>query len=308
MVTILIPVHNSENFLREAIESVLMQTYTNFELLLINDGSTDSSLNIIRQYAKKDLRITFISHRRKGMAKTLNDGLHKAKYELIIRMDADDVMLPMRVKRQLDYMSDHKEITVASCLAYYINSKGKKIGKTYSDLKNYKVGQRYYKENKPIGLLHPGVIFRKKDIIDAGGYRSKFWPAEDIDLWNRLIEKGKKIVVMQEILLMYRIHISSAVTSSFFDSRMKYEWLRECMLLRRKGREEISWDEFFYNQNKLPLNIKLNNTRKRFSKYFYRSAGFSYSTGKNISFILRLTLAFLLQPICVLKKIARQKI
>jgi glycosyltransferase involved in cell wall biosynthesis len=261
MVSILLPAYNIDKFLKEAIDSVLNQTYKDFELILIDDGSTDNTLNIMQEYANKDNRIIIDSHENMGMGESLNRALKIAKGDLIIRMDADDIMLPQRIEMQVEFMQNNPNISVSSCLAYYINENGKIIGKTFSDLKTIDDSKRYLKENEPIGLLHPGVIFRKKDILEIGGYRGKFWPAEDIDLWNRLLENGKNIVVIQEILMKYRIHGDSIITSKFKEGRLKFEWVRECMWLRREGEKEPNWEEFLKNYNNMPFFKKLDKNK-----------------------------------------------
>jgi glycosyltransferase involved in cell wall biosynthesis len=309
MISILIPIYNSEKFLNQSISSVLNQTYKNFELLLVNDGSNDSSLKIIRNFSLEDSRIRVINFKKNcGMASALNKGISKAKFDLVIRMDADDIMLPNRVQKQLDFMIANSNVSVASCLANYINSQGKILGKTYSDLKTIDISQDYYRKNKVLGLLHPGVIFRKKHIQCVGGYRGKFWPAEDIDLWNRLLEKGYNIVVMQEVLMFYRIHEHSIITSEYMLSRLKYEWLTECMIQRRLNNKEPTWEEFISTQDNYSFFKKINIKRKRFAKLFYREAGFFYGENKKKFFLFKLFLSLLLQPIYVLKKIKDQVI
>jgi glycosyltransferase involved in cell wall biosynthesis len=307
MVSILLPAYNAQKYLRKSIESILSQTCKDFELILIDDGSTDDTLNIMQEYANKDKRIIIDSHANIGMGESLNKALKSTIFDLIIRMDADDIMHDNRIEKQLNFMKNNTDITVASCLAYYINENNRKIGRTFSDLKSINDAKKYYKNNDPIGILHPGVIFRKKDIMDIGGYRSQFWPAEDIDLWNRLLENGKNIVVMQEFLMRYRIHGDSIITSKFKQSRLKFEWVRECMWFRRAGKDEITLKEFLQMQKNLPLSTKINKFRKNHAKLFYRNSGFDYASNKLFRFLYKLLLAFILQPPYVIKKLIKQK-
>ena len=140
-----------------------------------------------------------------------------------------------------------------SCLANYINSSGDIIGKTFSDLDSVKVNQKYFAENEPIGLLHPGAMYYKSAFLEVGGYRAQFAPAEDIDLWNRFNDHGYWAVVQQKILMNYRMIPDSEIGKNFKKSRQKYEWLRECIWLRRAGKSEITWEEFLNQQQALPF-------------------------------------------------------
>jgi glycosyltransferase involved in cell wall biosynthesis len=240
------------------------------------------------------------------MGASLNSAMKNAQGEIICRMDADDVMHPTRLQKQFEYLELHPEITVVSCLANYIDETGRILGKTFSDIITKEDCDRYFQSNEPIGLFHPGTMFRKKPIIEAGGYRGKFWPAEDIDLWNRIVEKGYFSVVLQELLMDYRIHGSSSITSSFVKSRIQYEWVRDCMWKRRKGEIEFDRDQFLKTYNDISILKLLNKKRKLYAKYFYRTSGFNFASKKFHLFLFQLILSFFLQPKYVLLKILRQ--
>lgn len=297
---------NAENFIAQAIESVLKQTYSNFEFIIVNDGSTDSTLKIIKEYALIDTRIELIDHPNIGMGESLNKAIEIAKGDLIVRMDSDDIMMNNRIEEQIHYLHNNKNVAVLSCLAYYINERNEIIGKTFSDLKTVADCRKYYKNNEAIGLLHPGVVFRKNIIKELGGYRGKFWPAEDIDLWNRVVEEGYDIITLQIILMKYRIHNSSSITSKFIESRKKFEWVRETMWCRRKGEIEPTWDEYLEKLNNQTFIKKINWKRKTYAKHYYRAGGFDFAKKNYGIFICHLIAAFILQPIYVLNKINKQ--
>ena len=305
-VTIIMTAYNAETFINQAIESVLSQTYKNFEFIIVNDGSTDRTLGFIREFERVDNRIIVIDHANIGMGESLNQAIEISKSELIFRMDADDIMMSNRLEEQLSFMNENPKISVLSCLAYYIGKKNKVIGKTFSDLKEVEDCRRYYRDNEVIGLLHPGVVFRKSIIQNIGGYRGKFWPAEDIDLWNRLVEKGHDIVTLQKILMNYRVHGGSTITSKFIESRKKYEWVRETMWNRRKGNSEPAWDDFLNDFNTKSILEKLNWKRKAYAKNHYRAGGFDYANRKYLSFLLHLIGAFVLQPRYAFFKLKKQ--
>ena len=123
------PVYNAEKYLVESIESILNQSLKNFEFIIINDGSKDKSLGIIKKYAKKDKRIILLNNSRNlGLQKTLNKGLEVARGKYVARMDADDISLPKRLEIQFNYMEDHLEIFLVGSSAIVIDGNGNRLG------------------------------------------------------------------------------------------------------------------------------------------------------------------------------------
>lgn len=196
-VTVLMPVYNCEKYLRESIESILNQTFKDFEFLIINDGSSDKSAEIVESY--KDNRINFVQNEKNiGLAASLNRGLDIAKGEYIARMDADDISLPERLEKQVRFMETNPQIGI--CGSWI---------KIFGDI-NY-IG-KYTKSHKNIisslfttcPLAHPTVIFRKELFNQYNlRYNPDFIVAQDYELWARA---SKHIVFenIQEVLLNYR--------------------------------------------------------------------------------------------------------
>jgi len=308
LVTVIICGYNASPFLRESIASVLTQTYDCFELFLIDDGSTDDTLLIMREYSQYDSRVTVFTHSNKGMAASLNSIVPLAKSEIIFRLDADDIMYPTRLEFQLKFLEENPELGGLSCLGNYIDDKGRIIGQTYSDIKSIADCKKSLNNNEIVGFLHPGFVFRKDVFLKLDGYDGKFWPAEDIDLCNKFIENGFHIITYPQILVGYRIHSNSVITSKFLESRKVFEWLRYCIKARRMNQIQPSREEFEVIQTKKGLFFKINNVRKNHSKYYYRNAGFEYAKKKYISFFIKLGISLLLQPDLVIKKLLKQKI
>lgn len=196
-VTVLMPVYNAERFLKEAIDSILQQTFPEFEFLIINDGSTDKSSDIIESY--KDSRIIHVKlARNAGIVNALNSGIALAKGEYIVRMDSDDIALPGRILRQLEFMEKHQEVGVSGTWVEYIGEKAGVI-KTPHDHNEIVWGLL-----KGCVLFHPTVIIRSSLIKGKGiTYPADYPHAEDYALWLRLI-KDTRFANMQEILLQYR--------------------------------------------------------------------------------------------------------
>lgn len=202
-ITILMPVYNGEKYLREAIKSILNQTFNDFELLIINDGSSDQSEKIIKSFI--DSRIRLITNKKNlGLVDTLNIGFKEAKGKYIARMDQDDISLSPRLKKQYNFMENNPEIGISGTWV-------KKIGKKMSFISKYYTGHNelfaYLLFGTP--FAHPSVIIRK-DIIEPNNlfYNHKYKNAEDIELWSRAF-KLTKIANIPEILLYYRSHPES---------------------------------------------------------------------------------------------------
>jgi glycosyltransferase involved in cell wall biosynthesis len=197
-VTVLMPVYNGARFLAEAMESILGQTFADFEFLIINDGSTDDSLEIIHSF--QDLRINQVNNgRNMGLIYTLNRGIDLAQGEYIARMDCDDISLPKRLERQVAFMDQHPEMGVCGTWAEFVNPPG---GYWFpSDHESIVAGLQF-----TCWLVHPSIIFRASILREHHlYYNPAYQHAEDLDLWFRM-SKVTRLANVPEVLLKYRIH------------------------------------------------------------------------------------------------------
>lgn len=297
------PVCNGAQFLNEAIQSVLTQTYPFFELIILNDGSADNCLDIMRQYAASDPRVRVVSRPNKGLCETINELLELAQNEIVFMMHADDVMLVNRVERQILFLKDNPAVDICSSFVDYINDAGEIIGKYSSPLTTMAAVKTLAEKNEIVGFNHPSTAFRRSVIKKLGGYRQQFWPCEDIDLWNRAVEVGVGICVIPETLLRYRIHGSSASVARSTLLRKKHHYVKTCMLRRREALSEFSWEEFLQLWDKRPMHEKLNSWRKDTAKGFYKKAVFAYAQKKYGSLAVALIPALIFQPVCVIKQV-----
>lgn len=200
-ISVVMPVYNSEKYLSEAIESILNQTFSDFEFIIVNDGSTDSSLSIIESYMAKDDRIVLISRENKGLPASLNEGIAIAKGKYIARMDADDISLPRRFKKQYDFMESHQEVGVCGTFAYFFHKKPskKQIIRHPQDHASLIVRLLF-----SVCFIHPTVLMRKS-VLDEMDYvyDISFKNSQDYELWSRLVDKTQ-FYNLQEPLLYYR--------------------------------------------------------------------------------------------------------
>ena len=211
-VTILMPVYNGALYLREAMDSILAQTYSNFTLLIINDGSTDNTQTIINSY--KDTRIQCIQQENQGVARSLNNGLTLVDTIYVRRHDADDYSDPCMLQAQLEFLEQHPEIQFVSTQCAFMTDRSKvahqfRQPKTHI-LKNRKylvVSKKLFNPYSPI--VHGTVLGPSKIFKEMGGYRTEFLTSEDNDLWLRIIEKYK-FVVLNSCSYYLRINATSA--------------------------------------------------------------------------------------------------
>ena len=206
-ISVLMPVYNGEKYLAEAIQSIIAQTYGDFELLVIDDGSTDNSFQIVKEFAQLDARIRLIhKDENQGLVSALNLGLDLARGEYIARMDADDISLPQRLEKQVTYMQAHPEVGVIGSRIRYMDAKGNLSTIPKTARLDINIRWSLFFENP---FSHPVVMMRKA-VIDR--YNLRYDPrathVEDYEFWGRflMVTEG---VNLPEILLHYRIHPGS---------------------------------------------------------------------------------------------------
>jgi glycosyltransferase involved in cell wall biosynthesis len=303
MLTVLMSVYNSAPYLREAIESTLAQTYKDFEFLIVDDGSKDNSLEIVREYEKKDSRIRVLAHPNWGVARSLNDAVQHARYDWLFRMDPDDVMVPNRLERQLDFLSKNPDLAVASSLVYLIDGNGRSIGKSRSPYTTRKAVSKAIASTSLIGFHHPAAAIRKSVFESVGGYRQECWPAEDLDLWNRIADHGHMMLVQTEYLLKYRVHSSSISISAGKHQVLTIDWVEALKNRRRAGLPEVTFAEFIAAREERPLLRRINDQRKTIARTLYKAAVHHWSMQSYLRCVPELAAALALEPLLVLPRV-----
>ena len=201
-VTVVMPVYNAERFINEAIESILRQTFTDFEFVIVDDGSSDRSLEVIRAHVDPRVRL-FSNGSNLGVVQTLNRGIALALGSLIARMDADDIAMPNRLELQVGHFDKHPEVAALSGAMQLVDGGGH-VGQTVSVPRDSETIRRCFAHGEN-PLHHPASMFRRSAFEAVGGYRRAFAHAEDLDLWLRLAERGE-LANLDEVVLRYRLH------------------------------------------------------------------------------------------------------
>lgn len=202
VVSVIMPVFNGSAFLKQAIDSILNQSFRNFEFIILDDGSTDDSVHIVKSY--KDNRICLIENGRNlGVIRTLNRGLELAQGKYIARMDADDLSLEHRLERQIEFLDAHPNIVLCGTWATSVGAKRGLLSYP-TDHVDILFNLLFYNS-----FAHPSVMFRSSWIRQEGmRYSSSASHAEDFDFWTRIVTKGE-VANIPEILLKYRVHDSN---------------------------------------------------------------------------------------------------
>jgi glycosyltransferase involved in cell wall biosynthesis len=229
------PVWNGERWLAEALESILGQTFRDFELLLIDDGSTDRSAEIALSYGDERLRL--ISQEHAGLVEALNNGLAEARGEVVARMDADDVALPQLFERGLGYLDDHPDVALVIASCAMIDSEGRLISETILPPDEVDLRRRFLLRNP---TAHGAVLVRRAALVDSGGYRSDYGHNEDYELWTRLAGRHR-IAALPEVLFRFREH-GGRITKATLDDRVR--------------RRELLRDELWRDYDVLDLGLR----------------------------------------------------
>ena len=212
-ISVVMSVYNSDQWLKESISSILNQTFKNFEFIIINDGSTDKSESIIKSFADQDERIRFFNQSNYGLTRSLNKAVSVSIGKYIARIDADDISLPDRLKKQYEILESSENIGLCYTNFYEIDFLGKKIRKKM-------ITNRFnlIKHNLSRGvnnIAHSSVMFRKSVFDKLSGYREKLKKSQDFDLWLRMSEITTFSSTEGEPCVHIRIHKDSITFNEF---------------------------------------------------------------------------------------------
>jgi len=215
-ISVIMPVYNASQYLKEAVDSILSQTYSDFELIVVDDGSTDSTLGILSGIDDRRLKIVGQPHA--GITSALNMGIRCARGRYIARMDADDISLPTRFEKQVAYLQNHPEVGMIGSEYLEIDSGGRVIGERHLPLCDREIRAAIIKYNP---FCHSSVMIRRGVLDMAGLYDERFCVAQDYELWFRVI-RHTQVANIGEPLVMHRVH-GNALAVTTRDEQLKAE-------------------------------------------------------------------------------------
>lgn len=276
MVTVLMPVYNGERFLYEAIKSILNQSLQDFEFLIINDGSTDNSESIIKNF--DDPRINYISKKNEGLSKTLNYGVKIAKYDYVARMDCDDIATQDRLKIQLDFMIKNPKFVLVGGSAVEVNEGGEYIRDRITEVNEEKI-----REKLPFtSFIHPTVMFRRDVAKQTNGYPEEIsGKGEEAVFFNSMSKEGQ-VINLPNIFLKYRV---SRFSLSPRD-RNSQKIINDCVLFYAKNNylNDVLLEKFSSIELNLSKDLRL------FNYYRYLCLCYTlnnYQFRKSISYLVK---------------------
>ncbi len=223
LVSIVIPVHNGERYIKEALDSCINQTYQNIEIIIVNDESKDSTLDILREYEKKDNRIQVISvSKQNGLGNVINIGIRQSKGEYIARIDADDVMYPTRLEKQIEYLENNSDCVAVGGQIDIIDAESKITGH-----REYAIEDKDIKRNMFLFMpfAHPAVMLRKSSVEEVGLYPENMWKVEDVKFFF-LLSKIGTFHNLPDTVLKYRMTFNTESQSKMVDHFKKTNEIR----------------------------------------------------------------------------------
>jgi len=251
MITVVMPAYNAEKYIAEAIESILNQTFQDFEFIIVNDGSTDNTLKIIQQYAPQDRRIRIVQIDHVGTGAAKNAGVEVAKSDWIAMMDADDISLPQRLEKQVQAAQKYPDVVVWGVKGYNINCAGNIISKrTFDNGPNTE--EEFYtmqRQGKCVSVLNGTAFFKKEIFLKECGYNATFKVAEDSDLFDRMSDHGP-VLTLPDALYLYRFHGSNSCLHNFVLLKTLLEYIKQRRQAKHCGAPPLSLEAFLQQQNK----------------------------------------------------------
>lgn len=284
LISVIMPAYNASRFVRQAIESILVQDDTHFELIVVDDCSTDNTSSICFEYAQLDPRVRVLSTPiNSGISGALNVALAAARGTLIARMDADDISLPFRLSRQRAYMLGHPSIGLCGMSIEIIDTDNRTLRRPKTAVGSSLI-ERLALWCSP--LAHPTWMFRREVLDTIGSYRDVA-PAEDYDFLLRVLKAGWSLANIPELGLRYRISASSTASRRALTQRKAFNYVRRL----NRNNEELSRDSFLKSTNASPLMIQMHQLAER----MMASAVSWYSVFKPLA-LFPLVAAILISP------------
>lgn len=203
-ISVVVGVYNGQRYIAQAVESILSQSFEDFEFIIVDDGSTDRTLSILRGYEKKDGRLKVVACPHRGIVDAANTGLEHSQAELIARADADDISLPERLEKQFRYMREHSDVVALGTQLQFTDPYGMELFVTELPLDHEGI-ERQLLEGRGGTMPQPAVMMRRAQAMAVGGYRKQYEWLEDLDLFLRMAEVGR-LRNLPEALVRYRVH------------------------------------------------------------------------------------------------------
>jgi glycosyltransferase involved in cell wall biosynthesis len=236
-ITVIMSVFNGERYLEESINSILGQSYKNFEFIIADDASHDKTPRILKHWATKDPRIKIITNTKNiGLTVSLNKAIRRARGEYLARQDFDDISLNQRFEKQIEFLKEHPEVMILGTFGFVTNSDGKILREMTLPTSFAEIKKELIKRNP---FIHTSVMMKKDFINEIGGYNEKFRISQDYELWFRSLRKGRA-ENLPLFLVKKRCHPQMISLTS------DMEYLRNAIFLRKQAIEKGDYSKLYY--------------------------------------------------------------
>jgi glycosyltransferase involved in cell wall biosynthesis len=222
-ITVTMPAHNAAQTIEEAVRSIQQQTFQDWQLLIVNDHSTDHTLKTALALAQADRRILVTNSQRRGVSGTRNLAFETSSSPYVALQDADDISEPTRFEKQLRFLESHPEVKALGSWGTRINGAGKIISNFDLGPTTLEQAQACRAKGELVALINTSVMCSRQEVLECGGNRHEDYPAEDVALWNRMISRGYAVLVLPERLIRYRIHQNSVTSLNGRFQQVQYE-------------------------------------------------------------------------------------
>jgi glycosyltransferase involved in cell wall biosynthesis len=304
MISVITPAYNSEAFIQQAVESVLSQDFQQWEMIVVDDGSSDRTKEIVREFVARDSRIRLIENQHGGVSTARNTGIELAKYEWIALLDADDVFLPGKLQMQFEAASRDPEVVLWGTYAYNIGESGRVYDMAQDGPTSRKAFELLRKNGSVVMLKNSSTLFRRELALSLGGFDSRYDSSEDTELWNRMAEHGP-VIVIPKPLILYRFHPQSLSVR-----KMEFQYICvqfiQARNLKRLAHQDLSLDEFMKTWNRRGMVRKCVDQSRILSNAYWRSAGIMFSNGMPAKGGYWLMRAFASNPVMISSRIIRK--
>lgn len=234
-VSVILPVYNAERYLEESIDSILAQTFEDFELIAVDDGSSDGSFAILERYSKRDARVVALRQENGGVSVSCNAAIKASQGVYVARMDADDIAHPEKLAKQVAHMDAHPDMVALGTRFRLIDPEGRFLGLMDIPFDHDTIDARHAGGGGLLSICNPSVIMRGDVLRQLGGYDERFRSAHDIEVFLRLAERGR-LGNLQDVLLDYRQHMGS-IGHSGRGRQVHFAWEAARMAAARRGTE-----------------------------------------------------------------------
>ena len=304
MISVVMPVYNGQRFLARAMDSLLAQTFTDFEVIAVDDGSTDETPAILRGYAERDARVRVIHGDHAGISAALNRGIAASTHAWVARMDCDDVAAPDRFAKQVSAAAAHPEVVVWGSYAHHVDAHGNVLGVSRTGPTSVEDFRRLRAAGEDVYVIHPTSMLRKDVVERVGGYDGRFNYCEDFELFDRMAEHGP-VVALPEPLLQYRIHATSVSMQRFFTMRRFAAFVRARQNARLKG-ATLTYEQFEHAAKRRWKVARAIDALHTTSGYYYRKAGLAAAEGAKPRAALFLAVSAALNPFYAIPRVWNQ--